>query len=172
MKRTAYLLTMVVVLMALAACGYSFRGGKSNLPSDVKTIAIPTFANNSTELRIDAVLTDNVIYEFTKSGTLKVVSEDKADAVLKGTIDSIYTSDVALTRAVTSRQRRVLITVSGQLIRTRDKKVLWKGRGISEFRTYNVTNDPPADEAAKQRAMGEAAEELAQTLHDRVLENF
>lgn len=163
---------VIVLLLVVSACGYSFRGNTNNLPSDVKTVAIPTFANNSTELRIETVITDNVIYQFNRSGMLKVVSEAKADAVLKGTITSILISDVALTTSQTSRQRRVLVSVSGNLVRVRDKKVLWKGRGISEFRTYNVTNNPPVDERAKQRAMAEAAEELARTIHDRVFENF
>lgn len=163
---------LIALLVVISACGYSFRGSKNNLPSDVKTVAIPTFANRTTELRIDSVMTDDVIYQFTRSGLLKVVSVDKADAVLKGTITSIYVSDVALTRAETSRQRRVIVTISAQLVRVRDKKVLWKARTLSEFRSYNVTNNPVSDEAAKQAAMAEAAEELAQTLHDRVFENF
>ncbi len=169
-KKAPWLL--IALLVVVSACGYSFRGGSNNLPGDVKTVAIPTFANRTTELRIDSILTDDVIYQFTRSGMLKVVSLDKADAVLHGAITSIYVSDVALTTSDTSRQRRVIVTISAKLVRTRDKKVLWKGKSLSEFRSYSVANDPVADEAAKQAAMGEAAEELAQTLHDRIFENF
>jgi TolB-like protein len=160
------------MLVAVAACGYNFRGGTSNLPPDIKAIAIPMFKNNSGEIRVETTITDEVIYQFTRSKMLTVVPEDKADAVLKGVIVQVTVSDVALTSQETSRQRRVSMRISGRLVRTKDKKTVWADRSMTRWETYNVSGSPQADESAKQEALRELAEELARKMHDRVLENF
>jgi predicted Zn-dependent protease with MMP-like domain len=64
------------------------------------------------------------------------------------------------------------MTVDASLTRTRDGKVLWSGRNIEERRTYSVGATPQATEINKNEAIRELAEDLAQTLHDRVFENF
>ena len=166
------LVGLLIMLFAVGACGYSFRGSTSNLPPDIKTVAIPVFANNSGEIRIETMITDEVIYQFTRSKILTVVPEGQADAILKGEVRRVIVSDVALTQQETSRQRRVAMLVAARLIRTKDKKAVWADRGMDRWRTYNVSGNPQADEAAKQAALREVAEELARTLHDRVLENF
>jgi outer membrane lipopolysaccharide assembly protein LptE/RlpB len=165
-------LVMICAAMTASACGYSFRGKLNNLPSDVLTIQIPVFENRSGEERAETVFTDQVIFEFTRSQILTVVSRGKADSVLKGIIVKSEIRDIALSATETSRQRRITMTVDASLTRTRDGKVLWSGRNIEERRTYSVGATPQATEINKNEAIRELAEDLAQTLHDRVFENF
>ena len=171
MKR--YLAVGVLVLAAaLGACGYHFRGRQNNLPSDVRTIAIPMFKNNTSELRIESIFTGEVIFQFTRSQMVRVVSEDQSDAVLKGEIMAVEIEDVAYSATETSRQRRVKITVKADLTRRRDARVLWQDRRLIQRRTYLVGSDPQTTDTAKQTAITELAKAMAQTLHDRVFENF
>ncbi|KIX11778.1 LptE family protein [Dethiosulfatarculus sandiegensis] len=165
-------LAMICVAMAVSACGYSFRGKLNNLPPDVLTIQIPVFENRSGEERAETVFTDQVIFEFTRSQILTVVSRGKADSVLKGVIVKSEIKDIALSATETSRQRRITMTVDASLTRTRDGRVLWSGRNIEERRTYSVGATPQSTEINKNEAIRELAEDLAQTLHDRVFENF
>ena len=168
-----YLAVGVLLLAAaLSACGYSFRGRQNNLPSDVRTIAIPVFKNLTSELRIESIFTDEVIFQFTRSQMVRVVNEGQADAVLTGEIVEVAVEDVAYTATETSSQRRVKITIRAKLTRRRDKKILWQDRRLVQRRNFLVSTDPQATEQSKQAAITELAKSVAQTLHDRVFENF
>ena len=163
---------ILVVALFIGGCGYSFRGGQNNLPDDVRSVAIPVFANNTAEVRIETIFTDEVIFQFTRSQMVRVVPEGEADAVLRGTLTRVDLEDVALTSTQTTRQRRITIYLSASLTRVRDGKVLWQDKNMKQNRTYNYTGNVVADETLKRDAITLLAEDLAQTLHDRVFENF
>ncbi len=163
---------ILVLAVLVAGCGYQFRGKQNNLPSDVKSIAIPVFKNNTNEIRIEQIFTDAVIFQFTRSQMVRVVSEGQADAVLYGKVYRVEIVDVALTSGDTSRQRRITIWVSASLVRKRDGKVLWSNKALWQNRTYDVAGTPQATEIAKNVAIAELAKDMAQTLHDGVFENF
>ncbi|MGD8562579.1 MAG: LptE family protein [Desulfarculaceae bacterium] len=171
MKRAA-LMAILVTAAVLSACGYNFRGRQNNLPSDVRSVAVPVFLNHTGEERIESIFTDEVIFQFTRSQMLRVVNEGQADAVLHGGILRVDTEDVALTADETSQQRRVKITVKAQLIRRRDGKVLWQDHRLVQRRTYQVGASPQVTEINKQEAITNLARAMSQTLHDRVFENF
>lgn len=164
---------LIGLVVVISACGYNFRGKQNNLPSDIRTVSIPVFENHTSELRAERIFTDEVVFQFTRSQMLRVVSQGKADAVLKGSIKSIYTEDVALTTQVTSRQRRMTVMVEARLTRTSDGTVLWEDSELQQHRIYTVSGSSiSATDASKTQAMTELARSLAQTLHDRVFENF
>lgn len=172
--RKIHLLGVVILALAVTACGYQFRGKQNNLPSDVRTIAIPVFKNNTNEVRIENIFTDAVIFQFTRSQMVRVVSvsEGSADAVLRGTVTRVEITDVALTSDQTSRQRRITIYVAAGLTRVRDGNLLWQDKNLWRNRTYNVGTTPQATDVNKRVAINELARDLAQTLHDRIFENF
>ncbi|MEW5911710.1 MAG: LptE family protein [Thermodesulfobacteriota bacterium] len=170
--RKTYLLSILILAVLVAACGYQFRGKQNNLPSDVRSIAIPVFKNDTNEVRIENIFTDAVIFQFTRSQMVRVVSEGQADAVLTGTVTKVEITDVALTSGQTSAQRRVTITVAAKLIRVRDGNVLWMDNNLWQNRTYAVGSSPTVTDASKRTAITDLAQQLAQTLHDRVFENF
>lgn len=168
-----YLLLVLLLSAAIiSSCGYSFRGKQNNLPSDVRTIAIPVFGNHTGEVRIERTFTDAVIFQFTRSQMLRVTSEGQANAVLHGDIIRVEIEDVAYTASETSRQRRVKITVSAYLQRKRDGKILWQDKALVQRRTYSVGASTTATDSNKNAAITALADAMAQTLHDRVFENF
>ena len=58
------LVGLVVVAMWAVGCGYHLTGTGTGLPSHIRSIAIPIFANNSTEPEIELSLTEAVRDEF------------------------------------------------------------------------------------------------------------
>ncbi|MFH1033066.1 MAG: LptE family protein [Pseudomonadota bacterium] len=172
MRKLSLVLLVVVAACALTACGYNFRGKQNNLPSGIRTIAIPVFENQTGELRIERVFTDETIFQFTRSQMLRVVSEGQADVVLKGIIKKVETEDVSLTRGSTSLQRRITIFVGAQLARKSNGEILWENNDLSKNATYNIVGTIQASDQYKQTAINTLAKELAQTLHDGVFENF
>lgn len=87
----------IVVWMALtllcSGCTYSFRGQSAGA---IKSIAIPTFENESAEFGIAELVTSELVRAFQKDGTLKITSNEQADAILRGRIvrvdDQPYTA--------------------------------------------------------------------------------
>ena len=141
---------MLAVLVA--ACGYQFRGKQNNLPSDVKSIAIPVFKNKTNEIRIEQIFTDAVILQFNRSQMVRVVSEGSADAVLSGTVERVQINDVALTSDDTSRQRRITVWVSAKLTRTRDGKVLWQNKSLWQNQHLQREHGSPTATDSNKRA--------------------
>jgi TonB family protein len=85
MRRAAHLLTAVVLACLIGGCGYSVGLG-GNLPSHIKTVAVPIFVNGTQQPAVEGVITAAVINAFVTSGRLKVVSVREADSILEGTV--------------------------------------------------------------------------------------
>jgi outer membrane lipopolysaccharide assembly protein LptE/RlpB len=170
-KRLGLILTLCMALM-VAACGYNFRGKQNNLPSDVRSVAIPMLENQTGELRIESIFTDEIIFQFTKSQMLRVTSEGQSDALLKVIIKKVETTDVGLSSKSVSTQRRLWVTMSAKLTRRADGAVLWENRALEQNGTYAVASSQQGTDFNKQTAFKTLAKDVAQTIHDGVLENF
>src|SRR5579863_10780946 len=78
---------MLIALFLLTACGYHTAGHAITLPTNVNTIAIPTFVNNTETYKIEQRLTAAVVQEFTTRTHYRIVNnaDTDADATLRGT---------------------------------------------------------------------------------------
>jgi outer membrane lipopolysaccharide assembly protein LptE/RlpB len=157
--------------LLLAGCGYSFRHNRSNLPQDIKTVAIPMFSNMTNEIRLEAIVTEQMRYQFTQSQILKIVPQAEADTVLIGSITGVYADDVSLTEWVRSSQRRVSITISARLLRAGSGEVLYQG-SVNQYRYYSLEGTNSSAAEARMEALKIAARDAAQIIHDGALQNF
>jgi len=118
-----------------AGCGYT---ASSVLPAHIKTIAIPTFANNTVEHGLAEDVTQSLTDGFIADRHLRIERERDADSVLRGTILSyrnrVYgynTQEIATQYEITM----VLQVTFRDLDRNRD---IWKEDGMILRTTYNV----------------------------------
>ena len=74
----------LIAVLASVLCGCASM--KPVLSEKVKKIAIPTFANKTTQYDLETGFTNAVIKQFMVDGRLEVVSREKADVLLEGTI--------------------------------------------------------------------------------------
>ncbi|MCB2187347.1 MAG: DUF799 domain-containing protein [Deltaproteobacteria bacterium] len=170
MKR-AFVLILGLFLL-IVGCGYNFRGGQNNLPPDVRSVAIPLFKNRTAEVGIESTFTNEVIYQFTRSQMVRVTAPSEADAVLYGEITRVTLEDIAFTSQDSSQETRVTVYVAAKLVRTRDGKTLWRANRLSKNRNYRVTGSTTATDDSRGAAITLVAQDLAQTLHDSIFENF
>src|ERR1035438_1825821 len=79
---------LLVLLAGATSCGYHTAGHTTQLPENVKTIAIPAFVNVTTTYRIEQMLTASVVREFTTRTHYHILndSSETADATLRGTV--------------------------------------------------------------------------------------
>ena len=82
----------ILAILLCSGC-YSFRG---QVAGEIKSIAIPTFQNETAEFGIAETITAQLIQGFQRDGVLKIKGEDQADAVLLGRVlrveDQPYTA--------------------------------------------------------------------------------
>ncbi len=165
-------LVRVLLLATLMGCGYGFSGNVSNLPSEVRSIAIPVFANNTSELGIETVFTNEVIDEFLHSDLLAIKDEEHADAILSGTIQLIEISSLAYDNRDISIEDRVTLYVDVVLATRKDGKVLWQVNNLRDCQEFAVDSNQVRTDENRKEAIREIAGRAAEKIHYRAFENF
>lgn len=142
------LTTAALLLLTLASCGvYTFNpAGKSS----IKSISIQRFENQTVELQLTDQLTDNVIDAFITDGTLKVLPESVADAVLKGTLVSYRRAPYRYTSGDVVESYSVTMDFQITLTNPKDNSEIWTER-MSQIGTYEV--DTETEEDAQEEAV-------------------
>jgi len=164
------LCTAVMVAALIAGCGYQFAGGGA-FPYGIQTIAVEVLNNRTSEVGLENTVTDDLIFELTRSGQVKVTEPENADAVLKGSIEKLAIRSVSRSGILTSKAERVFMFVDLQLVGA-DGRVLWRGSGIEEDEAYQVADDKLATEASRRRAIQDLSRRLAQKVYNRITADF
>ena len=165
-------LTLFLLSCGLWGCGYRLEGMATSLPPEIQKIAIPTLRNRTLEARIENIFTRALIREFNQDRRLRVVREGEADCVLRGSIQSFSRSSVSYDEAGLVLEYRVEVTMEVGLHRSDTDEVLWQASSMREFESYRADSDVLVNEARKDEAIEEVARELAETIHDRIMDRF
>jgi len=88
----------------LAGCGYHAGEIRPTPMRSVRTLAVPTFKNQTYEVRIESLFADTLVKRLQQDGTYELVSDDRADAILTCTITKVER------RSIRSVQNNVLAT--------------------------------------------------------------
>lgn len=168
--RAAWLALMVASL----GCGYHTAGHSVQLPENVKTIAVPAFANETSTYRIEQMLTSSVIREFTTRTHYHILNTpgDAADATLHGTV--ISASSTPLTyNSSTGQAASVLVVVSMRVSLTdRQGKVLYQNPAYLFREQYEVSQDLTSFFEEDTPAFRRLSQDFARTLVSNILEGF
>jgi outer membrane lipopolysaccharide assembly protein LptE/RlpB len=165
----------VVCLSLLAtSCGYHTTAHSTQLPENVKTIAIPSFVNRTQTFRIEQQLTGAVVREITTRTHYHVIHEadEAADATLRGTVLSTSLSPLAYD-SQSGRAASVLVTVSMKVSLTdRQGKVLFENPSYVFHEQYEVSRELSSFFEEDSPAMGRLSRDFARTLVSSILEGF
>lgn len=161
----------LVVGVMLAAGGTGCAGYRlgSMLPPDIKTVYVPTIVNKSTEPQVETELTQALIQDLQRDGSLRVVSEDQADATLAVTLRSYSLDPVAYRTDQRTSAREYRIVLQASILMTR------RGTGTVVVESPNVRGEfvfPVAGDlsSSKLRGLPQAAEDLAHNIVEKVVE--
>ncbi|MBT8363525.1 MAG: hypothetical protein KJP23_02390, partial [Deltaproteobacteria bacterium] len=137
-RNIAFVLLCTVVLNA---CGYRFAG-QGQYPEGVEKILIEVFENRTSNVGVERVVTNQVIFEFTRQREKSLTNRaEDADAILKGVIRTIRTQTIARVGTEVASQREVVMTVDLKLVQLDGEQVLWSAKGISDRQAYDVVAD-------------------------------
>ena len=162
------------LLLSAAGCGYHTVGSAAHLPSDVQTLAVPTFATQVQAYHTELTFTKAVVRELDTRTRYHVVSQDLggADAVLNGTI--LSQTAVPLTYdSTTGETSSYLLTVTAKVVlRAHDGRVLYENDALSFREQYQSTQDLTTFVREDAPAVQRLARDFAQGVVSDMLESF
>ena len=163
---------LAVLVLLSTGCGYHTAGKANLLPSDLRTLAVPAFVNQTQTYKIEQLLTAAVIQEFSTRTTYRVVTQPDADAVLRGTV--LTTSTTPLTYdSKTGRAASVLVIVSMSVsLKYKQGKVLYQNPSYVFREQYQVSQELSSFFEEDSPAFQRLSREFARTLVSNVLEAF
>lgn len=167
-KRYAW--AIILFWLLFSACGYQFTGGR-NLPSGITSISIEMFKNRTAETGVETIITNDLIYEFTRHEQVVVTRSDKADAILTGVVKSISKRTISHKGEYTSDERRVKLKLDLQLT---DKSggVIWSAKDISDNEAYKVSSTKQVTERNKKVAIKKLSKRLSENIFNRLTADF
>ena len=158
----------LVCLLSVMACGYT---AGNLLPGHIKKIYIPAFENETTRYGIEQDLTTAVTDKFTTDNRLSVVSEDEADAMLRGVIVKFEKGALTFDRAQTVDEFKIEITVSVEFEDLHEGKILWKEDNFRAWESYTETGEEEAT-GGEDEALEAAIATLASDMLSRTMEGW
>jgi len=164
---------LLVLFFVTTSCGYHTAGKANLLPSDLRTLAVPAFANQTQTYKVEQMLTAAVVQELSMRTSYRVVTKpDSADAILHGTV--LTTSTTPLTYdSKTGRAASVLVIVSMSVsLADKQGKVLYQDPSYVFREQYQVSQELSSFFEEDSPAFQRLSRELARTLVSNVLEAF
>ena len=161
------------IALASAACGYALVGTGSFLPQYIRTVAIPTFANNTPRFEVEIRVTDAVTREMVSRGNFSVVAEEEgADAVLLGTILDFTVTPVGL--GADEQANNYMVTIRAQ-VNFRDlveNRVLFSNNSFLFRDQFELEQSPGDFLDVTNVAIDDIAEQFARSVVSSILEGF
>lgn len=168
----AWLLAGLLIVGSLAGCGYGFRGSVNNLPPDIRGVHIPMFVNATTEPQAETIFANALIYEFNRSRVLEVVPEAQAQAVIVGKVRSVAVETVIFASQTQAQDQKVIVFLEVVCRRLDNQKILWQNLALSRYENFKVSTDPTLTDRNREDAIRKIARDLAERIHNSILENF
>ena len=171
MKTFLRSIAFLVTLLALSGFTECYKPvTKSQLPSYIKTVAVPAFQNTALRFKIEHRFTEAVMTELIRRGHgLRVQSErEGADAVIDGVVKGFGFSGVLLDDKGRARVFEVTI-IAGVTVRDQhDNRVLYDNQNFVFRGEFEFANDPRnffnEEDPAVMRISRSFAESIVSTL--------
>ena len=158
--------------MALASCGYRFVGS-GGFPGGAQRIYTTIFENHTSETGLENIVARELNDEFTRRNKNGFAGRKRnADAILKGKIKNLRIDIVSRRSEKESAERRVTFSADIRLVLPEGQEI-WTVTGITATQAYPVIEgDTLATEASKREALRLASAKLAETIYNRLIEDF
>ncbi|GAB4168226.1 MAG: hypothetical protein Tsb0017_00100 [Geothermobacteraceae bacterium] len=162
----------LVMALLTAGCGYHVAGYGSTLLGGVKRVYIETFRNRTAEPFLDTLVSNAVERRFQRSRTLQVVdSREQAEAVLTGEVSFYQSKPVSYDKNDKVSEYRTRMKLSARLEVADSGRRLWQGE-LSRREEYAASDNLALQEDRERAAAEVLAEDLADDLYERLLDDF
>lgn len=160
---------LAVGVLALGGCGTDYCW-RSAVPREMRTVAVPTFRNETEVVELGSTATRQVLRELQREGTFKVCAADEAALEIQGVMKSASSGVTAYDRRLGNRIAGYSLSAVAEVsvVDRRAGKVLVNGRSYRAEAPYTASQDKST---AMRDASGRLAEDLARQIVTDIL-NF
>ena len=159
-------------LFWLSACGYRFAGSWS-FPEGVDTIYVEVMENRTSKIGAERIVTNQLIFEFSRRRESSLVSKwEEADAILKGSINSIRTQTIARIDTEVANEREVIMTVDLRLIQKDGGTVIWAASGLSDREAFDVDSVKIETDRNEELAIRRLSARMSERIFNRLTDDF
>lgn len=157
----------------MTGCGYHSAGRGNSLPSDLRTLAVPAFINQTQTYGIEQMLTSAVVEELSTRTRYQVTTDSaSADAILHGTVLSSYTTPLTYDSA-SGRAATVLVIVSMSVsLADRQGRVLYQNPSYVFREQYQVSQEASSFFEEDSPAFQRLSHQFARGLVSNIVESF
>ena len=153
------------------ACSYRFAGS-GGFPDNVEKIFIEIFENSTSKAGIERVVTNQLIFEFTRQREQSLASDvEDADATLKGVILSIRTKTISRVGTEVASEREVIMSLDLRLIKP-NGEVIWTAKGLSGRQAYDVSDLKLENDRNESLAIARLSERISERIFSRLTDDF
>lgn len=150
---------LLIIPLIVFGCAYSTT---SRTAKGIESVAVPFFANQTTEPNLEISVTERIIENLVEDNTLSVVDEKRADAVLEGVILNFSNVPFSFNRDLNAEEYRVVITVELSLFNRKLNEPIWAKRTIRGDGSYflDVTEEGFRYDDALEEAIKEITDQI------------
>lgn len=163
----------LLLLLTLWGCGYQMAGrGATQLPPNLKTIAIPVFDNKSQEPTIQRPFTKALRRAFITDGRLRLVNnKNGADLVMTGTLTRYSVSAVSFDENDVATEYWVYLDADVNVMDQVNNKT-YLDQSFSTRWDFVADDSVVSTEASRQEALNQSYRVLAERLVSLVNDKF
>ncbi len=165
-----YCLLLAISATALTGCGYHLGPAKPAVMRNVETLAVQTFKNKTYEPRIEVLMADTLIKQLQQDGTYRIISDERADAILYCTLDSIDRRQARAVRnnVLATQEFSLRLSVQYELVDRITGVVILAGT-VNGDTSFFINRDLQTDE---RQAIVNAIQGVAVELTGQLTEGF
>ena len=170
------LIPLLGIALFCGACGYRVRGAAAKLPGGMESLGIPTFVNDTSQYKIEQIITSAVLEEFRIRTRAPVRSgRSDVDSVLLGEIREVSSIPVAFGTQKIGNQTfgsAFLVTVRASVkwVRARDSAVLWQNDDFLHRERYILNTNVRDFFSEENPALHRLARDFALSLASAMLD--
>ncbi len=167
MKSPLFAALAALLLLFTGCAGYHIGARVPKKMTGVKTIAVPTFHNETLVPRLEALAASTLVKQFQQDGTFEIRTPQDADVILAGSIDRIRRQGARSVRSDIVKQQEfdLTVTMSYTLTRRGSEEKIDEGIVTGQTSFFVSGNDVNQDE---RQAIPLAIEKAAVNIVSRV----
>ena len=175
MRRLLGLLLFGLTLSGIiAGCGYHYIGGEDNIDPGIQKVFVDSFANKTSQAGIEVLVRNAFIDQILRGGRFQLAGRrDEADAVIRGSVQSLYTAPLSYHTTDLAAEARLTIVMDIIFEERASKKTIWQSRNFSYNGDYPVTSGSlNATEASRKDALTKLSNDVAERAYSLMLSGF
>lgn len=155
-------------------CGYHFSPAGEHIDKSIQTVFVDNFSNNTSEANIENYFRNSFIDQFRRGSRFKLVNrKDLADAVFRGSINSLVTPHLAYSETRLAKENRVVVNIEVMFEERESKEIIWANKNLSESEDYIVDeSNPNATATNRKEALQKLAGDVAKKTYRYIMSGF